>query len=88
MTEPRGGSQRGFTLLETIIVFTVLMSVVSIMANLITTTSSTQKYIERMARCTEVNQGSTSRITGSRSLVQGWTWDTHLEARAEIGGRS
>ena len=64
MTEPRGGSQRGFTLLETIIVFTVLMSVVSIMANLITTTTSTQKYTERMARCTEVNQEIINDVRG------------------------
>lgn len=55
MTE-RIGDQRGFTLVETIIVLTVLVFLVSVMANLIINTSSTQKYIEQMARCTEVNQ--------------------------------
>jgi len=55
MTERRG-SQQGFTLVETIVVVTVLVFLVSVMANLIINTSSTQKYIEQMARCTEVNQ--------------------------------
>ena len=56
MTEPRDESQRGFTLVETTIVLTVLVFMISVMVNLIINTSSTQKYIEQMARCTEVNQ--------------------------------
>jgi prepilin-type N-terminal cleavage/methylation domain-containing protein len=55
VTEPKK-RQRGFTLVETIIVLTVLVFLVSVMANLIINTSNTQKYIEQMARCTEVNQ--------------------------------
>jgi prepilin-type N-terminal cleavage/methylation domain-containing protein len=62
--EPGSGAQRGFTLVETIIVLTVLVFLVSVMANLIINTSNTQKYIEQMARCTEVNQEIINDLRG------------------------
>ena len=59
-----GSGSEGFTLLEVTVVLAITTFLISIVANLVTSSGDSQAYAQRMARGTEINQELINELRG------------------------